>query len=92
MSHNTLWSVAMGYFAILAAVIGGYVSMPPWIIAASALALTMLSYAEHADLYRRANDAGLHSEAWGTLLRSGWNGLLAAGGGYGLGILIALAE
>ncbi|MEL6421638.1 MAG: hypothetical protein AAFQ42_04275 [Pseudomonadota bacterium] len=80
----------MGYFAILAAVIAGYAMMPPWIIAACALALTMLSYAEHAHLYRRAHDAGLSDAAWSTLLRSGWNGLVAAGVGYGGGVVLRL--
>ncbi|MFT7573896.1 MAG: hypothetical protein ACI9XZ_000258 [Alphaproteobacteria bacterium] len=47
------------FLAIFGAAIGGFAGMPPWVIAASAIALASLSYAENYKLYRRGQELGL---------------------------------
>lgn len=75
----------LGFLAIFGAAIGGYAGMPPWVIAASAIALASLSYAEHYRLYRRGQELGLGGLVEGTMLRSVFHAVVAAGGAYGGG-------
>ena len=80
----------LGFLAIFGAAVGGYAGMPPWVIAASAIALASLSYAEHYRLYRRGQELGLTDILESTMLRSVFNALVAAGGAYGVGWLFRL--
>ncbi len=78
----------IAYIAILGSALAGYAGLPLWAIAAGAIALASLSYAEHHRLYDRANEMGFSSLVDGVLLRSFANALVAAGGAYGLGVVL----
>jgi hypothetical protein len=80
-------SKLIGYLAILGAALSGYAGLQPWAIAAAAIALASLSYAEHHRLYRRANEMGFSSLIDGVILRSFVNALIATGGAYGMGLV-----
>ncbi|MFY0612933.1 MAG: hypothetical protein JXQ99_15490 [Hyphomicrobiaceae bacterium] len=60
----------LGFLPIFGAAIAGYAGMPPLVIAASAIALASLSYAEHYRLYRRGQELGLSEVLEGTMPRS----------------------
>lgn len=78
----------IAYLAILGAALSGYAGLQPWAIAAAAIALASLSYAEHHRLYERAEELGLGSLVDGVLLRSFGNALVATGGAYVLGLVL----
>lgn len=80
----------LAFIAIFGACIGGLAGGPPWIIAAGAIALMSLSYAEHYGLYRRGQELGLTDILEGTLLRSAFNAVVASGGAYLGGWLLRL--
>ena len=75
----------LAYIAILGAAISGFAGVPAYAIAAAAIALASISYADHEELYERGRELGLFRVVNGTLLRSIGNGLLAAGIAYGGG-------
>lgn len=68
----------LAYFAIFACAVSGYAGAPPWTIAAAAIALAAVSYAENTDIYERGRELGLARVLNMTLLRSLLNGLIAA--------------
>lgn len=72
----------LAYVAILSAAVAGYAGLPPWTIAAAAIALSSLSYAQHYRLYKRGQEMGLSSVIDSTLVRSIVNATLATGGAY----------
>ncbi len=78
----------IAYIAILGAALAGYAGLQPWAIAAAAIALASLSYAEHYRLYHRANEMGFANLVDGVLLRSFGNALIATGGAYGMGLVL----
>ena len=78
----------LAYLAILGAALAGFAGVAPWAIAASAIALMSISYAEHYGLYERGQELGLTDMLEWTLLRSAFNAVLACGGSYGLGWLM----
>lgn len=78
------------YLAILGATLSGYAGVQPWAIAAAAIALASLSYAEYGRLYRRGQEVGLSEVVDSVILRSFLNALIAAGGAYGLGWLLRI--
>lgn len=80
----------IAYLAILGAALSGYAGLQPWAIAAAAIALASLSYAEHHRLYRRANEMGFSSLVDGVIVRSFVNALIATGGAYGMGIILRI--
>lgn len=80
----------LGFLTIFAAALAGFGNVGLWAIAASAIALASLSYAEHFHLYRRGHELGLTEVLRGTALRSFANGLMAAGGAYLGGYLLRL--
>jgi len=80
----------LGYLVILGAAIGGYAGGPPWIIAASAIALMAISYSEHYQFYRRGQELGLTELLENTVLRSALNAAIAAGGAYGVGMMFGI--
>ena len=80
----------LGFLTIFAAALAGFDSVGLWAIAASAIALASLSYAEHFQLYRRGQELGLTEILRSTTLRSFGNALLAAGGAYAGGYLLRL--
>ena len=79
----------LSYLAILGAALSGLAGIAPWAIAATAIALASLSYAEHQRHYERARDLGLTRLLDWVLLRSLANGLLAGGLAYAGGWLLA---
>ena len=81
-------SQLIAYLAILGAALSGYAGLQLWAIAAAAIALASLSYAEHYRLYERANEMGYTSLVDGVLLRSLGNALIATSGAYGLGFVL----
>ena len=76
----------LAYLAIFGASIAGYAGVPPYAIAAAAIALASISYSEHADLYDRGRELGLSRVLNTVLLRSLLNGLVAAGAAFGAGV------
>ncbi len=80
----------LGFLAIFAAALAGFGSVGLWAIAASAMALASLSYAEHFQLYRRGQELGLTEVLRSTALRSFGNALIASGGAYLGGYLLRL--
>lgn len=80
----------LGFLAIFAAALSGFGGVGIWAVAASAMALASLSYAEHHQLYRRGQELGLTEALRSTTLRSFGNALLAAGGAYAGGCLLRL--
>ena len=75
----------LAYLAIFGASVAGYAGVPPYAIAAAAIALASISYSEHADLYDRGRELGLSRVLNTVLLRSLLNGTVAAGAAYGVG-------
>jgi hypothetical protein len=80
----------LGFFAILAAALSGFGDVGIWAVAACAIALASLSYAEHYQLYRRGQELGLTEVLRGTVMRSFANALVASGGAYLGGVLLRL--
>ncbi len=80
----------LGFVAIFAAALSGFVGIGVWAIAACAIALASLSYAEHYSLYRRGQEMGHFDALRSTTLRSFGNALIAAGGAYACGYLLRL--
>ncbi len=80
----------LAYLAILGAALAGLAGVAPWAIAASAIALMSISYAEHHRLYQRGQELGLTDMLEWTLLRSAFHALVAAGGAYLGGWLLRL--
>ncbi len=76
----------LAYLAVLGASLAGFAGVPPWAVAAAAIALASISYAQHAPLYERGRDLGLSGAVNAILLRSFVNGLLAAGLAYVVGM------
>ncbi len=68
----------LAYLAILVCSVSGYAGAPPWTIAAAAIALAAISYAENSETYERAGGLGLTRVVNLTLLRSLLNSLIAA--------------
>ncbi|MDX2258957.1 MAG: hypothetical protein NW205_08580 [Hyphomicrobiaceae bacterium] len=79
------------YLAILTCTFAGYAGAAPLSIGLAAVALAALSYAEHARLYRQADELGLGDVVEGVLWRSLLNSVVAAAASYGLGTLLRLA-
>ena len=67
----------LGYLAILGAAGSGFAGVPAYAIAAAAVALASISYAEHGELYERGRELGLGRVLNVVLLRSLLNALLA---------------
>ena len=80
----------LGFLAIFAAALSGFGGLGIWAIAACAIALASLSYAEHYQLYRRGQELGLTDALRSTAVRSFVNALIAAGGAYLGGVLLRL--
>lgn len=80
----------LGFLAIFAAAVSGFGGLGIWAVAACAIALASLSYAEHYQLYRRGQELGLTEVLRGTVVRSFGNALMAAGGAYLGGALLRL--
>ena len=80
----------LGFLAILAASLSGFGGLGVWAVAACAIALASLSYAEHYQLYRRGQEMGLTDVLRGTVLRSFGNALMATSGAYVGGLLLRL--
>ena len=72
----------LAYLAILGAALAGYAGGPVYAIAAAAIALASISYAQYEDLYERGRELGLTRILNRVVLRSLLNGLLAAGVAY----------
>ena len=87
-----VWFARFTAALMFGAAIGGYAGGPPWVIAASAIALAAISYSEHYHLYRRGQELGLTDVLEGTVLRSAMNAVIAAGGAYGFGMVFALLK
>jgi len=79
-----------GFLAIFAAALSGFGGIGVWAVAACAIALASLSYAEHFALYRRGQELGHFDALRSTALRSFGNALIAAGGAYACGYLLRL--
>jgi hypothetical protein len=80
----------LAFLAIFAAALAGFGGVGMWTVAASAIALASLSYAEHYSLYRRGQELGHFDALRSTALRSFGNALVAAGGAYACGYLLHL--
>jgi hypothetical protein len=80
----------LGFVVVLAAALSGFGGVGLWAVAACAIALASLSYAEHYQLYRRGQELGLTEILRSTTLRSFGNALVAAGGAYAGGLLLRL--
>lgn len=80
----------LSFGVILAAAISGFAGVGVWAVAACAIALASLSYAEHFHLYRRGQELGLTEALRSTVLRSFLNALVASGGAYACGLLLRL--
>jgi hypothetical protein len=78
------------FLAIFAAALSGFGGVGIWAVAACAIALASLSYAEHYQLYRRGQELGLTDVLRGTVVRSFANALIASGGAYLGGVLLRL--
>ena len=78
----------LGFLAIFAAALSGFGGLGVWAIAASAIALASVSYAENYALYRRGQELGHFDALRSTALRSFGNALIAAGGAYACGYLL----
>lgn len=83
-------SDVLGFLSVFAASLAGFGGVGVWAVAACAIALASLSYAEHYHLYRRGQELGLTEVLRGAVLRSFGNGLVAAGGAYIGGCLLRL--
>jgi hypothetical protein len=77
-----------GFMAIFAAALSGFGGIGVWAIAACAIALASLSYAEHHALYRRGQELGHFDALRSTALRSFGNALVTSGGAYTCGWLL----
>jgi len=75
----------LAYLAIFACTLAGYGGAPPWVIAATAIALAAISYSEHAPQYERGRALGLLDGVNAVLLRSLLNGVAAAAVAFGGG-------
>lgn len=80
----------LSFLAIAAAGLSGLAGVGIWAVAACAIALASLSYAEHYHLYRRGQELGLTEALRSTVLRSFLNALVASGGAYAGGVLFRL--
>jgi hypothetical protein len=80
----------LGFLAIFAAALSGFGGVGIWAVAACAIALASLSYAEHYQLYRRGQELGLTEVLRGTVVRSFSNALMASGGAYLGGVLLRM--
>ena len=78
----------LGFLAIFAAALAGFAGLGIWAVAAGAIALASLSYAEHYQLYRRGQELGVTEVLRGTVVRSFANALIASGGAYAAGLLL----
>lgn len=83
-------SELLGFLSIFAASLAGFGNVGVWAVAACAIALASLSYAEHFHLYRRGQELGLTDVLRATVVRSFANGLVAASGAYTAGWLFRL--
>ena len=68
----------LAYFAILGSAVAGYSGLPPYAMAATAIALASISFSEHAALYEKARVLGGTRVVHMILLLSLRNGLMAA--------------
>jgi len=82
----------LSFLAILAAALSGFGGLGVWTVAACAIALASISYAEHYQLYRRGQELGLTEALRTTIARSFFNALVAAGGAYAAGVLLQLLQ
>lgn len=80
----------IGFIAIFAAALCGYTGVGIWTVAASAVALASLSFAEYGGLYRRGNELGLTDITKSALLLSFGHALAASGGAYAVGAIFRL--
>lgn len=80
----------LAFTAIFASALAGFGGVGMWAVAASAIALAALSYAEHYPLYRRGQELGHFDALRSAALRSFGNALFAAGGAYSCGYLLHL--
>ena len=80
----------LAYLTILTASIAGLAGGPPWVIAATAIMLSSLSYLRYGHLYERGRDAGLFSLVDETVVRSIFNAVVATGSAYGFGWLLRI--
>lgn len=82
----------LSFLAIAVAALAGLAGVGIWAVAACAIALASLSYAEHYQLYRRGQELGLTDALRSTVLRSFLNALIASGGAYAGGVLLRLLQ
>lgn len=75
----------LAYLAIVGTALAGLAGLPPWTIAAGAIALAAVSQSLYGDLYRRGRDDGLATLVDAVMLRSLGNAILASTAAYGLG-------
>lgn len=80
----------LAYLALLGCAVAGFSGMPPYAIAACAIALASISYAEQASLYRRGQSLGHARVVEFVVLKSFFNALMASGAAYGGGLLLRL--
>ena len=83
-------SDVLGFTSIFAASLAGFASVGVWAVAACAVALAALSYAEYYQLYRRGEELGFSEIVYGTALRSFGNALIVTGAAYGVGWTLRL--
>lgn len=80
----------LGFLTIFAATLAGYAAVAPWAIAAAAIALSSISYAQHSRLYERGQELGLSQVVETTVFRSFFNALAASSAAYSLGWLFCV--
>lgn len=80
----------IAYFALFGCALAGYAGLAPYAIAACAIALVSLSYAEHGGLYRRGLEIGHARVVDLVMLKSLLNALVASTAAYGGGWVLRL--
>lgn len=80
----------IGFIAIFAAALCGYTGVGIWTVAASAVALASLSFAQYGGLYQRGEEFGLTEITTATLLLSFGHAMAASGVAYAVGAIFRL--
>lgn len=78
----------LAFLAIFGASLAGYAGLPPWTVAAAAIALLSVSYAEHRGVFERGRSAGLSDLLDAAMLRSLLDAVIASAVAYGFGLLM----
>jgi hypothetical protein len=81
----------LGFVTIGVAALAGFIGLDMRAVVACAIALALLSYAEHYPLYRHGHELGFYGVLRSAVLRSFANGLVAAAGAYASGYLLRMA-